>query len=346
MEQEKKTEVRKASRIGGAVSGLRALFAGIGAKRLCAAALCLFLVLGTAVTRDSLPARAKTTRTPASDDTEYGFYEKTADTAMPMAAMAVNGAAYAAEERIFADEEAAIGEKGTSGAAEPGTAQSKIIRTASLSLVSRSFDGDLAALKGLCESAGGWIASSQESTGSGGLRSASLTLRIPSAELSGFLEGASGIGRVTRREESAEDVTEGYRDTETRLATQRALMARLQSLVTEAASLTELLELESQIADTQYTIDRLQGNLNAVDRKVDYATVSVSLREERPKDAVTDGKNGLLRRIALAFGVGASGIAAFAGDMLVFLAAVLPALALIAAVVLIIRFIRRGKAKR
>ena len=46
-------------------------------------------------------------------------------------------------------------------------------------------------------------------------------------------------------------------DTETRLATQRALMARLQSLVTEAASLTELLELESQIADTQYTIDRL-----------------------------------------------------------------------------------------
>ena len=345
MEQEKKAEVRKTSRIGGAMSGLRAFLSGIGTKRLCAAAFGLFLVLGTAAARDSLPARVKTTRTAVTDDTVYGLYEAD-DTNTPMAAMAANRAVFAEEEMIFADGDTAVAGESPAGAADPGAAQSKIIRTASLSLVSRSFDGDLAALRNLCESAGGWIASSQESTGTGGLRSASLTLRIPSAGLNGFLEGASGIGRVTRREESAEDVTESYRDTETRLATQRALMARLQSLVTEAASLTELLELESQIADTQYTIDRLQGSLNAVDRKVDYATVSVSLREERPKEAVTDGKNGLLRRIALAFGVGVSGIAAFAGDMLVFLAAVLPALALIAAAVLIIRFIRRKRAKR
>ena len=346
MEQEKKGPAKE-QKTGKRLQSLRACFTGIGVKRLGAAALILFVVLGTALTRDSLHARTKRTQA-VETEPDYGYYvkEEPLDGFAPRSA-AVNGAAYALDDTAaWAEEALVMDEASTAGETQSADTGSKIIRTAYLSLVSRSFDEDLAAIRALCKDAGGWIASSQESTGSGGLRTAGLTLRIPSSELDGFLSGASGIGRVTRRDESAEDVTESYQDTQTRLETQRQLMARLQSLVTEAASLKDLLDLESKIADTQYSIDRLQGSLNATDRKVDYATVDVSLREERAKEAATDEKTGLLRRIVLAFSIGLSGIAAFTGDMLVFLAAALPALLLIALAVLIVRRVRRSRAKR
>ena len=53
-------------------------------------------------------------------------------------------------------------------------------------------------------------------------------------------------------------------------------MERLQALMSETATLSELLELESAIADTQYTLDSLQSQLNQTDDQVAYATVDVS----------------------------------------------------------------------
>ena len=85
-------------------------------------------------------------------------------------------------------------------------------------------------------------------------------------QLDDYFSGTSGLGRVISREESATDVTESYYDTQARLETQQALMARLQALVTDAADLSDLLTLESQIAETQYQIDRLQSSLNSTDR--------------------------------------------------------------------------------
>ena len=81
-------------------------------------------------------------------------------------------------------------------------------------------------------------------------------------KLDELLAGAEGYGRVISRTETAEDVTESYQDTAARLATQQAKMERLQALMNDTASLSDLLELESAIADTQYTIDSLQSRLN------------------------------------------------------------------------------------
>ena len=112
-----------------------------------------------------------------------------------------------------------------------------------------------------------------------GLRTAYLTLRIPQSALDAYIAGTEGLGRITSRSESAQDVTESYQDTAARLETQKALLARLQALITESADLSDLLELESQIADTQYQIDRLQASLNSTDRQVSYSTVNITLKD-------------------------------------------------------------------
>ena len=227
---------------------------------------------------------------------------------------------------------------------ESGISDKKIIRTANLTIQTQTYDNSLTNLRALCEADGGWVESSSESVSSStGLRTARLTLRVPQTGLDGYLAGAEQLGRITSRSESATDVTASYQDTKARLDTQLALMARLQALITESADLSDLLALESQIADTQYMIDSLQSSLNTTDRQVTYSAVSVTLREEKAP-ALTDTSVSLGDRLAAAVRMGCEGIVTFAQDALVFILAALPYLAVVAVIiggVIIIRKLRR-----
>lgn len=120
------------------------------------------------------------------------------------------------------------------------TAESKIIRTVSLSLGSGTFDQDLETLQTLCTDAGGWVSySSVSGDAAQSSRRASLTLRIPQEQLETFLQGAGSLGRVISQTETAQDVTASYQDIAARLATQQAKMERLQALMSETATLSE-----------------------------------------------------------------------------------------------------------
>ena len=300
-------------------------------RALSVAAALVFVLGGTLLTRDTLNSA------PQAAAYDGGDYDSAPGAGYAMQRSYTYTADTSSLDTAYAGEAALTAENG-----DPAIQEKKIIRTASLSITTSAFDDSLATLRSLCETSGGWVAYASESSGST-RRTASLTLRIPAAQLDAFLEGAGGAGRVTRREESADDVTESYYDTKARLETQQALMARLQALVTDAAGLSDLLALESQIADTQYQIDSLQARLNSTDRQVDYATVNVSLKEELPSDSITDVEMTLGQRISHALTTGWEIFTSFLGDTAVFLVAALPFLALLAMAWIIIRLVRRSR---
>lgn len=224
-------------------------------------------------------------------------------------------------------------------------AEKKIIRTASMTITTQTFEDSLNALKASCEQQGGWIESLSENVNSySGLRTAYLTLRIPQSMLDDYLAGTESLGRTTSRSEASQDVTASYQDTRTRLNTQLALMDRLQALITESADLSDLLALENQIADTQYQIDTLQSSLNATDRKVDYSTVSITLKEEKTAP-LTETTVSFGERVVSAIQVGWECLVNFLGDMAVFLVAALPFILIVVIVVIIIKLIKRRKCK-
>lgn len=300
---------------------------------LSAAAALVFIIGGTLLTRDDLaPASGSSmnqksavysTRTASYDD-------------------------YAVEESADYDYGAANGvmltmDRGADTAAAPVMTEKKIIRTASMTIQTKTFEDSLNALKSACEGQGGWIESSSENVNSyTGLRTAYLTLRIPQAGLDAYLAGTEGLGRITSRSESADDVTESYQDTAARLATQQALMARLQALITESADLSDLLALESQIADTQYQIDRLQSSLNTTDRQVNYSTVHVTLQEEK-NVPLTETTVSFGDRIISAIEMGFEALVEFLQDMLIFLVAALPFIVIVGVVVIVVKIVRRKK---
>ena len=292
-----------------------------------------FLVGGTLLTRDQLQLTAPSGRTEETSDDAYsgGTSGYTASDAL-----------YMSENTRSAGVESYSLSAANGGVEE--TAESKIIRTVSLSLGSGTFDQDLETLQTLCTDAGGWVSySSVSGDEAQASRRASLTLRIPQEQLETFLQGAGSLGRVISQTETAQDVTATYQDTAARLATQQAKMERLQALMSETATLSELLELESAIADTQYTLDSLQSQLNQTDDQLAYATVDVSLREESSADAVTTRELSLGERLLAGLKTGWDTFWSFCKDMLVFLSAALPYLATVAVVYMLVRFTFRKK---
>lgn len=320
---------------------------------LSIAAALVFVVGGTLLTRDDLALQSDSLTEAgnarsisingarqAAGSYDYGAaYANTYD-ASPVAEKAEDVEYEAAAPMMLARSTST-----TANTAAPVPESKKIIRTASLTIATQVFDGSLEALTSACTGLGGWIESSSESLNSySGLRTAYLTLRVPQDKLDSYLAGTENLGRITSRSESAQDVTASYQDTAARLETQLALMARLQALITESADLSDLLALESQIADTQYQIDRLQASLNSTDRQVSYSTVDVTLKEEKVVE-LTDTTVSFGERIVSAVTVGFEALADFLQDMAVFLVAALPFIAIAAFAFIIGKTIIRKRRK-
>ena len=311
-----------------------------------AAAALVFVIGGTLITRDSMTPRtaSQTTSGALSAKQAAGSlnsaYMRTADSGamsnfayeespmeMAMLSAASDDYDYAEEESMDAAERA-----------------EKIIRSASFTLKTTDYDADLQRLQDLTAEMGGRVEylSASGDASSGQARSASLTLRIPAARLDDFLGGAQGIGNVTAMTQEMEDVSDSYYDIQTRLETQREKLKRLQSMMQSATDVSDLIEIESAIADSQYYIDRYTGQLKSYDSKVNYSTVRVSVREVRVTEMkeVTLGER-ILDGLRDSLDAGRD----FLEDMAIFLVSALPWLAGIAVVWFVIRKIIKTKKK-
>lgn len=174
-----------------------------------------------------------------------------------------------------------------------------------------------------------------------------LSLKIPAEKFEEFLNEAKAVGRVIYSSISANDVTEQYIDTETRLASKRALLEKYQSYLPQAKDLKEILEVEAQINSVTTELEQWEGRLQRLEKEVAYSSVSVRLKlptyVEKEDDAKTIadlflsiGKN---LRIAFAYiALGLIYVAAVGGP---FIAAVV----IIALCIRIVRRKKRGKTK-
>lgn len=65
---------------------------------------------------------------------------------------------------------------------------------------------------------------------------------------------------VTWQDDSAENISEQYYDTQSRLETAQIKLARLQELLKKAENMEDIITIESAISETEYEIERLSGH--------------------------------------------------------------------------------------
>ena len=147
----------------------------------------------------------------------------------------------------------------------------KIVYRADLTIETTDLVGTREKILDLTESENGILEYNEQNE-----RQFYLSLKIPAEKFEEFLDEAKTVGRVIYSSVSANDVTEQYIDTETRLASKRALLEKYQSYLPQAKDLKEILEVEAQINSVTTELEQWEGRLQR--KEIAYSSVSVRLK--------------------------------------------------------------------
>lgn len=84
-------------------------------------------------------------------------------------------------------------------------------------------------------------------------------------------------GRLISLHEMVQDMTNDYVDSQSRLANLRVEQARLQTLMTHAGSLADVLAVEQRLSDVEGQIDQTEAHLNELTGQTTFYTVQIQL---------------------------------------------------------------------
>ncbi|MFJ1799720.1 DUF4349 domain-containing protein [Streptomyces sp. NPDC088180] len=227
------------------------------------------------------------------------------------AAADADGAASSAEKRADGNP------SGAKAAPKPGAAATHVIRTATLSVEVRSVSKAVAAARGVAEGAGGLVATENTERLDGTYETSHLVLRVPQDRFQEVLRELSGSGKLLSRTSNAKDVTDQVVDVDSRIATQRASVARVRELMDRAEKISDVVALEGELSSRQADLESLLAQQSSLKDRTSLATITLDLtppdapdddgREEDTGflDALGGGWDAfvtMLRWIAVAFG--------------------------------------------
>ncbi len=170
-----------------------------------------------------------------------------------------------------------------------------------------------------------------------------ITLRVPAEKLDTLQQQLAKTGKVLSQSVSADDVTQEYIDLSARLKNLKAEEARLRAFLTKTNKVSELLEVERELARVRGEIEAMQAQVDYLERQAAMATLTLTLYEPGP--VVSSG--GADWGFADAIRRGIQGAAAVVTGLLTFVIAVAPLLLLALLVWLAVRWLlhrRRPKA--
>ena len=228
------------------------------------------------------------------------------------------------------------------------TAGRKLIYTVSITLETLEYEDTLPALKARCTGAGGYIENASESginLYSSGKRSATLTMRIPAANLDAFVNDVSLMGNVISNSRGTQDITDTYYDTDAHLKSLQLQEQRYLALLEKADTMEDIITIEQALSNVRYQIESLTGTLQRFDSQVEYSTVTVYLQEVG--ETTPAEPENFWQRIGNAFTSSIKALWKFAKWCVVALVTVLPFLAIPGLVALVVLWIvHRRKVKK
>ena len=226
----------------------------------------------------------------------------------------------------------------------------KMIYTADLTVETTAFDDAAASLRQMVEDMGGYFETASLYNRGGDYRSAYYTVRVPADQFQNLLTQVGELCHVVRKEESGDNISEQYYDVESRLVTQQTKLERLQTLLSQAETMEDIITIESAISETELAVEQLAGELKGYDDRIAYATIHLSLQEVYRLSGDEAPATSLPQRLGQAFRDGLRNVGSALESLAVFLVYswvwILLAAAAAAAAILGVRRYRRKRAAR
>jgi hypothetical protein len=166
----------------------------------------------------------------------------------------------------------------------------KIIRNGSLDLEVPALDEALSRIRTETEKAGGYVTNESQGKDEYGVRRGSITCRLPAGRLDSALLLFQTLGRTDSVNVTADDITEQYFNLEIRLRNQQQLEARFLKLLDRPGNkVSDLLEVEREVARVRGEIDELEGRKRFWDSQQAFSTLTIRLHEPTPVIAGAGG---------------------------------------------------------
>ncbi|MFJ2773847.1 DUF4349 domain-containing protein [Streptomyces sp. NPDC087300] len=160
-----------------------------------------------------------------------------------------------------------------------GPADTHIIRTAKLTVRVEDVPAALDRARAAAEDAGGIVGNENTSRDGAGRERSRIVLRVPQEKYEEVLDSLEGTGKLIDRDSKAQDVTDQVVDVESRVASQRASVARVRELMDKATKLSDVVSLEGELSTRQADLEALLARQASLKDRTDMATITLSLTE-------------------------------------------------------------------
>jgi hypothetical protein len=170
----------------------------------------------------------------------------------------------------------------------PAAIARKIILRAEVTLAAENLTTAEQTLRQLVRQHRGYISGINISGATGGPRSGTWTIRVPSERFDAFMSAATRLGELQSLNSSSEEVTEEYYDLSARLTSKRAEERRLLAhLERSTAKLQEILAVERELTRVRGEIEQMQGRQRLLDNLTALTTFTLTINEIKDYEAPT-----------------------------------------------------------
>lgn len=202
------------------------------------------------------------------------------------------------------------------------SAGQKLVRRANLQLKVGSLPGAAQRIRSIAAQQSGVVVSEELYSGERGDTSGSITISVPSSSLESTISLIEKVGDVQFRNSSSEDVTGTYVDTQARVTSMTASVARIRDLLAKASTVNDLVALESELSQRQAELDSLTAQLDSLKDSVTMSPISITLSTDDYEPVAAGGFLSGLRSGWKAFVTSAAVLATVVGAVLPFAVAI------------------------
>lgn len=225
--------------------------------------------------------------------------------------------------------------------ADPDSADAAVIITGRVVITADSPVAAADEATDIAIDAGGRVdARSEHASGEGGDATAELTMRIPATAVEEVRVALRDLGTVEETSLETAEVGGQQRDLTARITTLTTSIARYNEWLATADKTSDLIDLESAIAERQSELELLQGELHALEDQVAMSTITVTIRSEYVPTSTAPTNLGE------ALAVGWTGFVAFWSGVVIALGVALPWLVLLAAIAAVVMWLVARKRRR
>jgi Domain of unknown function (DUF4349) len=184
------------------------------------------------------------------------------------------------KEKVYEEAAAAVESEDMEAPPPPPTGseitiEAKIIKNANIRFETSDLNESYTAIQNAVKKHGAIIQNDNEGKDYGTVFR-NLVVRIPSKNFDVFISDISkGVSYFDKKEISSDDVTEQYIDIDARLKAKKILEIRYFELLKKASKVSEMIEIETQLATIREEIEAKEGQLRFMQSRVSMSTITI-----------------------------------------------------------------------